>query len=104
MEKDLLGEVIEAEKEIQKCLELEKVKSREWLEQTRKEFEEEVEREEKNLRESLRQAIEQAAKEAEAKASDIVRQAERTAGRLTAVKNDTLSRIVGTHVRTILPG
>jgi vacuolar-type H+-ATPase subunit H len=104
MDKDLLGEVIVVEKEIQKCIELEKVKSREWLEQTRKEFEEEVEREEKNLRESLRQAMEQAAKDAGARAFDIVRQAERTAGRLTAVKNDTLLRIVEKHVRTILPG
>jgi vacuolar-type H+-ATPase subunit H len=104
MEKDLLGEVIEVEKEIQKCLELEKVKSGEWLEQTRKEFEEEVEREEKNLRESLQQAIEQATKDAGVKASDIVRQVERTAGRLTTLKNDTLSRIAEKHVRTILPG
>jgi vacuolar-type H+-ATPase subunit H len=104
MDKDLLGEVIVVEKEIQKCIELEKVKSREWLEQTRKEFEEEVEREEKNLQESLRQAMEQAAKDAGAKAFDIVRQAELSAGRLAAVKNDTLSRIVEKHVRTILPG
>jgi vacuolar-type H+-ATPase subunit H len=104
MKEDLLGEVIEAEKEIQKYIELEKVKSREWLEQTRKDFEEEVEREEMNLRHSLQQAIEQAAKDAVAKAADIVSQTERTAGRLAAVKNDTLSRIVEKHIRTILPG
>ncbi len=38
------------------------------------------------------------------RASDIVKQAEQTAGRLAMLKNDTLSRIVEKHIRRILPG
>jgi hypothetical protein len=50
MEKDILSEVIEVEKEIQKCLEVEKAKSHDWLEKVKKESEEELVREERNIK------------------------------------------------------
>ena len=50
MERDILSQVIEAEKEIQHCLDLEKIKAREWLERVKKECEDEFTREEKNIK------------------------------------------------------
>jgi len=103
MEKDLLGEVIEVEKELQKCLEQERIRSREWLEQAGKEFEEEAAQEEALIRRSADRSREQAEQDAAARAAEIVMQAERLAARLGTLRNDSVSRIVKDHLRMILP-
>lgn len=104
MEKDILSEVIEVEKEIQKCLEVEKAKSHDWLEKVKKESEEELVREERTIKESLNKSIEFAKKEAELKAAEIVKQTEARAERLSKLNNDTLVGIVGKQIIRILPG
>jgi vacuolar-type H+-ATPase subunit H len=104
MQKDILSEVIEAEKEIQQRLEVEKAKSRDWLENVKKESEEKLVREEKNIKESLNKSIEVAKKEAELKATEIVNQTEARAERLAKVNDQTLVDVVGKQIARILPG
>ncbi len=103
MDKDILSQVIEAEKEIQLCLDREKVKTREWIERVRKECEAEYVREEQLIRESLDRSIAENASEAEKAAAGIVSRAETEAMRLGRVSDGTLSKIVGNHIRCILP-
>jgi len=104
MQKDILSEVIEVEKEIQKCLEVEKAKSQDWLANAKKESAEELAREEKNIKESLNKSIEVAKKEAELKAAEIVNQTKARAERLAKLSNETLVDIVGKQISRILPG
>ena len=104
MERDILSQVIEAEKEIQKCLDLEKVKVREWLERVKKECEEEFILEEKNIKASLEKSTAEATKAAEVKAAGIVSQAMATAERLERLQTETLSRVVAKQIDRILPG
>ncbi len=104
MEKDILSEVIEVEKEIQKCLEVEKAKSHDWLEKVKKESEEELVREERNIKESLNKSIEMAKKEAELKSAEIVKQTEARAERLAKLNDETLVGVVGKQITRILPG
>jgi vacuolar-type H+-ATPase subunit H len=104
MERDILSQVIEAEKEIQQCLELEKIKVREWLEHVKKESEEEFIREDKKIRESLEKSIAEATKEAEAEAAGVVSKATTEAERLEQLKPDTLSKIITKQIEKILPG
>ena len=104
MERDILSQVIEAEKEIQQCLDLEKIKAREWLERVKKECEEEFIREEKNIKESLEKSTAEAAREAGAKTAGTVNQATAAAERLGRVQTETLSKIVAKQIAGILPG
>ena len=104
MQKDILSEVIDVEKEIQKGLEVEKEKSHDWLEKVKKETEEELVREEKNIKESLNKSIEVAKKEAELKAVEIVKQTEARAQRLAKLNDQALVDIVGKQITRILPG
>ena len=104
MEKDVLSQVIEAEKEIQKCLEAEKVKVREWLETVKKECESEFTAEEKKIKESLDLSMAESAKQAETKAGRIVEEAGQSAARLEHLRTETLSAIVRKRITTILPG
>ncbi len=103
MEKDILSEVIEVEKEIQRCLEIEKTKANDWLVKVKQVSQEELVREEKNVKESLRIAIEQAKKDAASKAEDIVKHAETQAGRLAKLDNEALQDIIGEQIIRILP-
>jgi hypothetical protein len=104
MERDILSQVIEAEKDIQHCLDLEKIKAREWLERVKKECEEEFIREEKNIKESLAKATAEAAREAEVKAAGTVSRATAATDRLGRLQAETLSRIVAKKIVDILPG
>jgi hypothetical protein len=104
MERDILSQVIEAEKDIQHCLDLEKTKAREWLERVKKECEEDFIREEKNIKESLAKATAEAAREAEVKAAGIVSRATAAAESLGRLQAETLSRIVAKKIAGILPG
>ncbi len=104
MEKDVLSQVIEAEKEIQKCIENEKLKAREWVDGVTKECDESFLREEKKIREYLQKELDHAAGQAEAEAAGIVSQAEGAAQRLKTVKKEILSAIIQRHIARILPG
>ncbi len=104
MEKDVLSQVIEAEKEIQKCIESEQLKAREWLDGVKKECDESFLREEKKIRESLEQELDHAAGQAEAEAAGIVSQAASAAERLGNIKKEILSAIIQRHIARILPG
>ncbi|MGE5894157.1 MAG: hypothetical protein ACM34I_08895 [bacterium] len=103
MEKDILNEVIEVEKEIHKSLELERAKTQEWLEAVKKEAEETFNQEREKLQGAYTEALAQAVHDAEAKASVILREAEEKAGRLGQVPDEILNRIVMKHIRRILP-
>jgi hypothetical protein len=104
MDKSLLSEVIEVEKEIQRRCDLERAKSREWLEQTRKEFEAGYALEELRIAESLQQSLEDAKRTAEIRASDIVKEAAQLSERFAMLKSETLSRIIEKYIRSIQPG
>ncbi len=104
MEENILSEVIEVEKEIQKCLDIEKVKTREWLENVKKGSEEKLIQEGKKINESLEQSIEEAARAAEVKAAETTRRAAAAADRLGQLKTETLLEIIRQKIETILPG
>ncbi len=104
MEKDILGQVIEAEKELQQCLDREKVKAREWLEVVKKECEEEFIREEQRIKEMLEKSTADAVSKAHVKAAGIISQAEREAERLGRVPDEVLSKLVAKQINRILPG
>lgn len=104
MEEDVLKKVIETEKEIQHSLEREKAKSLAWLEGIKKGSEEEVRREEEEITKSLNRSGEDAKREAGLKASRITEQAAQKIAIMTALNDETLSRIVERHNNGILPG
>lgn len=104
MEKDILSQVIEAEKEIQHCIDREKIKAREWLERVKKECEEEFIREEKNIKESLERSTAEAAREAGGNAAGTVSRATADAERLGRLQAEVLSRIVAKQIAVVLPG
>ncbi len=104
MEKDILRQVIEVEKEIQKCLESEKVKIREWLEGVKKESDEEFLREELEIKQSLDQSLREATRQSETAAAEILSEAADAAERLKRLKAETLTGIIGRRIAGILPG
>ena len=99
----MLSEVIEAEKEIQKCLELEKIKVREWLETVEKESEEQFRRQENEIKNVCDTSLEEAAKASEAEASRTVSRAAARSERLRQLPAETLSRFVEEKILKILP-
>ncbi|HET6516555.1 MAG TPA: hypothetical protein VFG09_15485 [Thermodesulfovibrionales bacterium] len=100
---DILGEVIAVEKEIQRTLDREKGKSREWLDGVRKETEEKFAREEEKIKGAFAIALEQARKEADERAAMIVRDAEANARGLDNLEDDFLKKIIEKGIRRILP-
>ena len=104
MDNDILSEVIEAEKEIQRCLEAERARTSEWLGKVKKESEEEIARSEQEIRESLRASFESAQAEAHSKAASIVKEAETKAERVEKVENERLVSIISNRLNEILPG
>jgi len=102
MDKDILNEVIEAEKEIQHCLEGEQAKLRNWLDQVKRESSEAVAREENNDRELLTQALEEAKQSAEAKAKQVVNDAATRTLRIKKLDDGTLTGIILKRMPRIL--
>jgi vacuolar-type H+-ATPase subunit H len=102
MDKDILNEVIEAEKEIQHCLEGEQAKLRNWLDQVKRESSEAVAREENNDRELLTRALEDAKKSAEAKAKQVVNDAATRTLRIKELDDGTLTGIILKRIPRIL--
>jgi len=103
MEKDILSQVIEVEKEIQHCLEQEKAAAREWLESVKKECEEDYIREGKNSKDSLERSIVSVAGEAEKKAAEVVSRAVAATERLKGLDDAVLSRVVAKRIAKLLP-
>lgn len=104
MDNTILSEVIEVEREIQKCLELEQAKARDWLEKVKKECADEVLKEEARIRDSLAAAEERAGKEAEESAASSVRDAAAFVEQMDHLDRSMLQAVVDKHLRTILPG
>ena len=102
MDKDILNEVIEAEKVIQHCMEGEQAKLRTWLDQVKRESSEAVAREENNDRELLTQALEDAKQSAEAKARQMVDDAATRTLRIEKLDNGTLTGIIIKRMPRIL--
>ncbi|HEX9021642.1 MAG TPA: hypothetical protein VF903_10330 [Nitrospirota bacterium] len=103
MGKNLLGEVIDTEKEIQKSLEREKSRLSEWLKHIKGDCEAEYAGEEQAVKETLRLSLEKAKQDADIRASDIVQKASREIEKLGALTNEDLSRIVARRLRIVLP-
>jgi predicted phage gp36 major capsid-like protein len=103
MEKNILSQVIEAEKEIQRRLDAEKAEVQKWLEGEKKAAAEELEREEEIIRGALRQTAGQADLEAEAKAAEIEDKAKSASDHLGRVRPEVLTALVGKQIGRILP-
>lgn len=104
MDNNILSEVIEVEREIQKCLELEQAKARDWLEKVKKECADEVLQEEVRVKALLAAAEDRARKEAEDSAAARVRDAALLIEHIDHLDRTLLQAVVKKHVRTILPG
>jgi len=104
MEKDILSQVIDAEKEIQQCLEAERVKAREWLERANKEAEEAMLLEQRKIKEMQEQSLAEADKQAAQKAEEIIREATAASEHLGQLKPEVLRSIVEQRIPGILPG
>lgn len=102
MDKDILNEVIEAEKEIQQCIEQEQSRLRAWLDEVEKEAAEAVARAEKNDGESLGRAIEEAKQNAEKQAKLAVATAEARAARFKELDDAVLRLIIMKRLPRIL--
>lgn len=104
MENDILHRLIEVEKEVQQRLELEKSKSKAWLQKVREDAEREIHALETGLKETLAQEINTAELNAGKKASDILENAHKKSGFLEKIGNGQLKKIILKHISGILPG
>jgi vacuolar-type H+-ATPase subunit H len=102
MDKDILNDVIEAEKEIQHCIEGEEGKLRTWLDQVKRESSEAVAREENNDRDLMIRALEDAKQSAEAKAKQVVDDAAKRSLRIEKLDDGTLTGIILKRMPRIL--
>jgi vacuolar-type H+-ATPase subunit H len=102
MDKDILNEVIEAEKEIQHCIEGEQAKLRTWLDQVKREASEVVAHEEQNDHDLLKQALEDAKGRAEAKAKQVVDDAAKRSLRIEKLDDGILTGIILKRMHRIL--
>jgi vacuolar-type H+-ATPase subunit H len=102
MDKDILNEVIGAEKEIQQCIERERDRVREWIEAVKKESAEAVAGAEKSDGETLGRALEEARQEAQARAKRTVKDAEERAAGFENLDGAALKAIVMKRLPRIL--
>jgi len=102
MEKDVLGEVIEVEREIQQCILREQQQVRERLDEVKQQAEEEIRREEGALRESFERERRGAEREAELRARQMVHDAAARAARLGELDDATLTGFLIKWVPRIL--
>ncbi len=99
-----MSEVIEAERELQKCLEAEQAKAHGWLEKVKHECADEALKEEASLNELLAAAETQAGKEAEESAALSLREAAAFIEQIDHIDQAALQAVVDRRLRTILPG
>ena len=104
MEEDILGKVVEVEKEIRHRLETEKEKSAQWLAKAREDAGKEVNRTKEDLKGSLDAAIKEARGVSEKKALQMIEDAKLSAEKLEGLGSEELKKIILRHISTILPG
>ena len=102
MDKDILNDVIEAEREIQRCVEEEQARLRAWIDQVKRESAEAVARAEQNDGEELVRAVEAARRQAEAAAKQVVAAAEARAERFQNLQDGALTAVVMKRLPRIL--
>ena len=98
-----MGMVISVEKERQSCLEAEKIKASEWLEDIKKSSGEEFAQEEARIREDFLKSATEAKDAAMAKVGLIIKVAEEKAGRLAILSDETLTAIIMKKIARVLP-
>lgn len=104
MDKDLLESVIEAEKEIQACIELERKQAKEWLESQKKLTIADAEKARGEIQDALNAAVSEAAEEAERRAREMVGETAATAQALDSIGEDALRGIIRGQMHRILVG
>jgi hypothetical protein len=104
MDNTILSEVIEVEREIQKCLELEQTKAHDWLDKIKKVCADEVLQEEARIRDALAAAEEQARIEAKESAASRVHEAAALVEQRDHLDRTVLQAVVDRHLRTLFPG
>jgi len=102
MDKDILNEVIEAEKKIQKCIDDEQAKLHFWLDQVKREASEAVAHEENNDRELLTRALQDAKGRGEAMAKKVVDDAAARSSRIEKIDDGKLTDIILKRMPRIL--
>ena len=104
MEEDILGKVVEVEKEIRQRLETEKEKSAQWLATACSDAEKEVNRTQEDQKGLLDAALEEARAVSGEKASQMIEDAKLSAEKLEGIGSEELRKIILRHISTILPG
>jgi len=104
MENDILFKIVAAEKEIQENIERQRGKSREWLDEVKKQAEASVIAEEIRLKESLLKAIQDAREDAGKRAAQILDDAIARAEAMKGMDQGFLSSVTIRHIKKILPG
>lgn len=102
MDRSILNEVIEAEKEVQRCVEQEQERVRLWLDQVRQEAAASVAAEERDGSEERAQALAAAQRDAETRARQVRETAAKAAGRLERLDDRELADLVQKHLPRIL--
>lgn len=100
---DILNEVVVVERDIQKKLEFEEKKTRDWLDEVRRETEGVLEQEKERIEEACKRAIEDDRRESEKKAEEIIQEANAISERYEGLSDETLAKIIKKHLIRILP-
>ncbi|MDI6729331.1 MAG: hypothetical protein QMD44_10465 [Thermodesulfovibrionales bacterium] len=104
MERDMLNEVIEVEREIHGRLLMEKRKAEEWVNEVKEKAEKDILSEEGRIKNLFEQAIKDARLDAEKKAYGIIADANAKAERLAAISDEFLIKTIKKHIVRILQG
>lgn len=104
MEDDVIGKVVEVEKEIADKIEIEKKMSQQWLEGKKREAEENISREDADFKESLNRSVQSARLAAESRAAAIIQDAEDEAARFNRLGDEAIKALLLKHLSRILPG
>lgn len=99
-----MGKVVEVEKEIQKKLEVEKKKSKEWIDKIKADSEKEISKVEFELEESLKRAVQDARSNADKEAAAILEHAHERSGKIRKITDESLRKTVMKHIQYILRG
>jgi vacuolar-type H+-ATPase subunit H len=102
MDKGILNEVIEAEKDIQSCIEQEQARLREMLDRVRREAEGSVAAAEREMSASRDRDLDAARQEAEARARKIVEEASGRMRQLERIDDRTLTDVIMKQLPRIL--
>lgn len=103
MEKDVLSEVIEVEKEIQRCLDEERRISRDRVQSIRIELEDQLTRDRVEMEALADRKLKEACLQAQTEGRLIVQSEEERASRLSLLLDPVLREIVVRHLHMILP-